>query len=90
MDAVAWEDRALCPEVGDPEIFFSEARETRARARRVCRLCPVSLQCLEYALENELTYGIWGGLSGRQRAPRTYPPSTPSHRLPGCDAVFPR
>ncbi len=36
-------------------------------AQRICATCPVSSQCLEYALENHVDHGIWGGCSERER-----------------------
>lgn len=38
-----------------------------SRARKVCKRCPVTSDCLEYALAEQITYGMWGGLSPRQR-----------------------
>lgn len=36
-------------------------------AQRICATCPVASQCLEYALENHVDHGIWGGKSERER-----------------------
>ena len=38
-----------------------------AAARAVCAICPVSGECLEYAMGNNEQHGIWGGTTGRQR-----------------------
>jgi len=56
---------ALCAEV-DPDLFYPEKGESSASAKRVCRLCPVQLACLRYALRTEQQWGIWGGLSARE------------------------
>ncbi len=63
-----WGNRALCSEV-DPETFFPEkgASQQAKAAKMVCELCEVRIECLEYALKNDEAYGIWGGLSPRQR-----------------------
>lgn len=60
---------ARCAET-DPEAFFPEKGETPRDAKRVCNDnggCPVKDQCLEYALEHGERYGVWGGLSERER-----------------------
>lgn len=61
-----WYDRAACVNA-DPKLFYpDEFSKVYAPARRICELCPVQRQCLDYAIENE-PYGIWGGLSARSR-----------------------
>ncbi len=37
------------------------------RARKICATCPVTATCLEYALENRIDHGVWGGCSERER-----------------------
>ncbi len=61
-----WQDRALCAET-DPEAFFPEKGESTAPAKHVCHSCPVRPQCLRSALENRERFGVWGGLSERER-----------------------
>lgn len=68
-----WADLALCAQT-DPDLFFPEKGGTTAAARRVCRACEVRTDCLEWALENGERYGIWGGLSERQRRKITNSP----------------
>jgi WhiB family redox-sensing transcriptional regulator len=63
---IAWQDRALCAQT-DPEAFFPEKGGSTREAKRVCRGCEVRAECLEYALENDERFGIWGGLSERER-----------------------
>jgi WhiB family redox-sensing transcriptional regulator len=71
-----WMDDAACKDIG-PELFFAEPPGDNAvlnRARAVCNgdkdhpPCPVRLTCLEYALDNDLRWGVWGGLGQFQRA----------------------
>lgn len=51
----------------DPDLFFPERGQPTAEPRRVCRGCVVRSECLEYALVNGEKFGIWGGLSERER-----------------------
>lgn len=63
-----WMEDGVCNQT-DPEVFFPERGNSNRDAKRVCMGCPVREQCLEYALENVERYGVWGGLSERQRRP---------------------
>ena len=62
----SWQDRALCAQT-DPEAFFPEKGGSTREAKRVCRSCEVRSECLEYALGHDERFGIWGGLSERER-----------------------
>jgi WhiB family transcriptional regulator, redox-sensing transcriptional regulator len=61
-----WQDRALCAET-DPEAFFPEKGGSTREAKRICTGCEVRAECLEFALGNDERFGIWGGLSERER-----------------------
>lgn len=61
-----WQDQALCAQT-DPEAFFPEKGGSTREAKRVCASCEVRAECLEYALSNDERFGIWGGLSERER-----------------------
>ena len=63
---VGWQDRSLCSQT-DPEAFFPEKGGSTREAKKVCRGCEVRAECLEYALEHDERFGIWGGLSERER-----------------------
>jgi WhiB family redox-sensing transcriptional regulator len=63
---LAWQDRARCAEV-DGDVFFPEKGGTSRDAKKVCRGCEVRPECLEYALRNDERYGVFGGLSERER-----------------------
>lgn len=63
---LAWQERALCAQT-DPEAFFPEKGGSTREAKRVCATCEVREECLEYALANDERFGIWGGLSERER-----------------------
>ena len=61
-----WQDDANCLGV-DPDLFFPERGASTREAKEVCRGCVVRGQCLEFALQNGEKFGIWGGLSERER-----------------------
>jgi len=64
--ALAWQADSLCAQT-DPEAFFPEKGGSTREAKKICGQCEVSAQCLEYALQNDERFGIWGGLSERER-----------------------
>lgn len=56
----------LCAET-DPEAFFPEKGENADAARQICNRCDVLEECREWALSTDERYGVWGGLSERER-----------------------
>ncbi|MEL4318993.1 WhiB family transcriptional regulator [Leifsonia sp. YIM 134122] len=63
---LAWQSDSLCAQT-DPEAFFPEKGGSTRDAKKICTSCEVRTQCLEYALSNDERFGIWGGLSERER-----------------------
>ena len=61
-----WQEQALCAQT-DPEAFFPEKGGSTREAKRICQACAVRDECLEYALEHDERFGIWGELSERER-----------------------
>ena len=61
-----WHDFANCLGV-DPDLFFPERGASTREAKEVCRGCVVRPDCLEFALANGEKFGIWGGMSERER-----------------------
>lgn len=61
----AWREDALCRQT-DPEIFMPEKGGTTAPAKRVCLACPVRRACLDYAVDSQQRWGIWGGLGQKE------------------------
>lgn len=51
----------------DPELFFPQSSETASQATAVCATCAVRAECLEYSLEARERFGVWGGLTEKQR-----------------------
>lgn len=54
----------------DPAIFFPTRGASLDEARAVCALCPVRVDCLDYAMQTAQKFGVWGGLSERERRAR--------------------
>ncbi len=63
---LAWQKDGLCSQT-DPEAFFPEQGGSTRDAKKVCASCDVQSECLDYALRNDERFGIWGGLSERER-----------------------
>ncbi|PZS06271.1 MAG: WhiB family transcriptional regulator [Pseudonocardiales bacterium] len=66
-----WRHRALCRDE-DPELFFPIGNTGPAlsqidAAKAVCRRCPVTEDCLSWALESGQDAGVWGGMSEDER-----------------------
>lgn len=77
---VRWELRACAG--SDPDLFFDQDLVTEPIARDICWTCPIRLECLTWALETKQEFGMWGGMSEKQRKFM----SVPRHRVkcPGC------
>jgi len=61
-----WADQALCAQT-DPESFFPDKGGSTREAKKVCAACFVQAECLDWALTTNERFGIWGGLSERER-----------------------
>ena len=64
--AARWRELAACRGL-DLGVFFPERGESAEPARQVCAACPVRQPCLDYAMTNRISHGIWGGLTERER-----------------------
>ena len=75
VEKLDWQEDAACNEY-DNVLFFGpdqgeselEKQAREARAKAVCQRCPVLEPCLEFAMETNQKYGIWGGLTDKERA----------------------
>lgn len=78
---LSWQDAALCAQA-DPDAWFPEKGGSVALAKAICHGCPARAECLEFALENDEKFGIWGGTTERQRraliAAREREPAAPA------------
>ncbi len=61
-----WAAYAACREV-DADLFFSTNDAEVGEALRICSGCPVKVECREWALETRMPFGVWGGLTERER-----------------------
>ena len=62
---IAWVSRARCRSTDPDEFFVSGAAQRQATV--ICRHCPVVAECLADALDNQMEFGVWGGMTERQR-----------------------
>src|SRR4030095_10204296 len=60
-----WPSMAAC-QSGDPDALFVQGAEQNV-AKRICRSCPVRYECLADALDNRIEFGVWGGMTERER-----------------------
>jgi WhiB family redox-sensing transcriptional regulator len=63
---MSWEHQARCSE-HDPDLFFVPRVALERRAKTICSRCPVKLECLAFALNSRMEFGIWGGLNEKER-----------------------
>jgi len=65
LQRVDWRCRAACRD-GDPDRLFVRGAAQR-EAKMVCFGCPVRLECLSEALDHRIEFGVWGGMTERER-----------------------
>ena len=73
MSYWSWQETGNCKKA-DAEIFFTdetirgkERRNREVAAKKICRRCPVIEKCLSHALITPEVYGVWGGLTEKER-----------------------
>jgi WhiB family redox-sensing transcriptional regulator len=66
LEELAWQDYANC-RGADADLFFPERGASTRKAKAICAACEVRTQCLDYAISQGEKFGIWGGLSERER-----------------------
>ncbi|MCX3058594.1 WhiB family transcriptional regulator [Streptomyces beihaiensis] len=64
--APSWKEQALCAQTG-ADFFFPEPGSSVRDAKRICLMCDIRTDCLEYALTHDERFGVWGGLSEKER-----------------------
>ncbi|MDF3302936.1 WhiB family transcriptional regulator [Streptomyces tropicalis] len=60
-----WHEDAACRGADPDELFADSTRQNRAKA--ICTGCPVRTECLVEALDNRVEWGVWGGMTERER-----------------------
>jgi len=60
-----WAPYAACRETKPDELFVRGAEQNRAKL--LCHGCPVRTECLAEALDNQIEWGVWGGMTERER-----------------------
>jgi len=66
VDDLGWQDYASC-RGADADLFFPERGASTRKAKGICAECQVQVDCLEFAVTKSEKFGIWGGLSERER-----------------------
>lgn len=65
-----WQERAACQDIGF-ELYFTDISGTRSSeeraAQKACETCEVRSQCLQFAVDNRIEYGVYGGMTARPR-----------------------
>lgn len=76
-----WSGQAACRTTDPDELFVQDPAQNRART--VCQACPVRTECLGDALDNRIEFGLWGGMTERERRAllRRHPTVTSWRRL---------
>ncbi len=81
--APSWHEDASCRTIrlkpGQPDPFFPDKGEGTKRAKQICRWCPVKDACAQWAEDNRVKVGVWGGVN-RQQLPKGKTESAPRER----------
>ncbi|OBK31119.1 transcriptional regulator [Mycobacterium asiaticum] len=64
-ERITWVSQALCRTADPDELFVRGAAQRKAAV--ICRHCPVMQECAADALDNKVEFGVWGGMTERQR-----------------------
>lgn len=63
---LSWQDYANC-RGADADLFFPERGASTRKAKAICNACDVKAECLDFAIIQGEKFGIWGGMSERER-----------------------
>jgi WhiB family transcriptional regulator, redox-sensing transcriptional regulator len=63
---LSWQESALCAQTG-ADFFFPAPGSSTREAKQLCGACEGREACLSYALDNDERFGVWGGLSEKER-----------------------
>jgi transcription factor WhiB len=63
-----WYKSGACRDHGNPDLWFPRKAQDAWKAITICnRVCPVKDECLQYALDEHIEYGVWGGSTEEAR-----------------------
>lgn len=65
VNAGDWQSRGLCRTLHPDRLFVQGAAQHKAKI--VCNPCPVRVHCLAEALDHRIEFGVWGGMTERER-----------------------
>lgn len=65
-DRYTWQEDSACRGV-EPEVFFPVSEEDAWQAKEICGVCTVKAECLAFSLRNRERYGVWGGVTEKER-----------------------
>ncbi len=65
-DRYMWQEDGACRGV-EPEVFFPVSEDDAWRAKELCGVCSVKAECLVFSLQNRERYGVWGGVTEKER-----------------------
>jgi WhiB family transcriptional regulator, redox-sensing transcriptional regulator len=66
LDRYNWQENAACRGI-EPEIFFPVSDEEAGPAKAICSTCDVERYCLLFSFQNRERYGVWGGVTEKER-----------------------
>jgi len=66
LDRYIWQEHAACRGI-EAEIFFPISDEEAGPAKAICSACDVERDCLLFSLQNRERYGVWGGVTEKER-----------------------
>jgi WhiB family redox-sensing transcriptional regulator len=66
LDRYNWQEQGACRGI-EPEIFFPISDEEAGPAKAICSACDVVQQCLLFSFQNRERYGVWGGVTEKER-----------------------
>jgi WhiB family redox-sensing transcriptional regulator len=66
LDRYVWQEHAACRGI-EAELFFPISEEEAGPAKAICDTCDVETDCLLFSLQNRERYGVWGGVTEKER-----------------------
>lgn len=80
-----WEENGACYNKAEIRLFFSSVPHEEQEAKRLCDVCPVMEECLDFAIRTRQPFGIWGGMTTGERS--RYVRTVHYKRRPGAQSA---